>query len=156
MKTDITVSNDLTLAIRPLGGDACVVLVTGSIDSTTADGFTSHVRGLPSESSDVLVDLFGVRYLSSAGLGALLSLMKTAKERGGRFAVYDPSLSVRRVLEISKLGFLDVKNQALEPGSPFAEHVRQMDEQRAEARQKRDALSQKLFQRPSPPPKKSR
>lgn len=106
-----------------LAGNAWVLLPQGAIDTATSEEFQNRVQRFFEEKTrpDLLVDLSGVRYLSSVGLGALIQILKRSKQANSAFALYDPQLPVRRVLEISKLDFLVVDPSAAP--DPFAEYV---------------------------------
>jgi anti-anti-sigma factor len=50
-----------------------------------------------------VVDLEGVTFMDSTGLGVLIELAGDADDDGATFAVENPSRSVQRLLEISGL-----------------------------------------------------
>ena len=52
---------------------------------------------------DVVMDLAGVTFIDSFGVRTLLQARSTLCERGGRFAITEPSAAVRRILEILRL-----------------------------------------------------
>lgn len=88
-------------------GDALVLAPAGRIDSGTAAVFEARML-LAAEHGDrkVVVDFSDVRYISSAGLRALLSGAKQVQRVGGGVALCGINLNVREVFEIS--GFLSV------------------------------------------------
>lgn len=51
----------------------------------------------------VLVDLEGVTFIDSAGLGALVSALKTLRTQGGSLSLCAPSEQIRTLLEITSL-----------------------------------------------------
>jgi anti-anti-sigma factor len=82
-------------------GQVTVVSVEGSVDGTTAGELTSSLRGQVSSGNHQLVaNLAGVDYTSSAGLRALLETVKDARQHGGdlRLAAVRPDvlIAVRR------------------------------------------------------------
>jgi anti-anti-sigma factor len=132
MKRDFTFSQELRIHQQSLPS-GWVLTPQGPIDSNTTEQFTNRVREYFEEKKpapDLLLDLSGVRYLSSVGLGALIQLLKKSQENQTAFALYDPQLAVRRVLEISKLDFLVVDPAAAAASGPFAEYITQKEAQR--------------------------
>jgi anti-anti-sigma factor len=95
---------DLNIESR---GAVTVVAVSGSIDALTSPRLTEaledQIRG---GAVDLVADLGGVEYTSSAGLRSILSTLKESRRRGGdlRLAAIQPG--VFRVLEMS--GFTSI------------------------------------------------
>jgi anti-anti-sigma factor len=81
-----------------------VVSVKGRVDSATAPDLEKSIRGLFDKNRHQLViDLAGVEYMSSAGLRTLVSSLKTAKSHGGNVVIAQPSARVREVIELAGL-----------------------------------------------------
>ena len=86
---------------------ASVAAITGSVDGLTAGELTTAMQAhVESGHSNLVADLSGVEYTSSAGLRALLATVKEARRRGGdlRLAAVQPG--VMKVLELS--GFTSI------------------------------------------------
>ena len=49
------------------------------------------------------LDLSGVRFLDSSGLGALISLHKTLRSQNGAVRLVKPASNVRQILELTRL-----------------------------------------------------
>ena len=49
------------------------------------------------------IDLCDTQYLDSAGLGALISLLKTVRSRNGGVRLLNPSQNVRTILSLTRL-----------------------------------------------------
>ena len=116
----------------PNGG--CVLLPQGAIDTATSEQFHNRVQTFLDETKptpDVLVDLSGVKYISSVGLGALIQLLKKSRQTQTSFALYNPQLAVKRVLEISKLDFLLVNPAETASLGPFGEYVTKKEAEKA-------------------------
>ena len=76
--------------------------VQGEIDVTAAAVLSGHLGGVAARNPQRLViDLAGVGFLDSAGLGALIWLSRTAKEAGGGIVLAQLTRPVARLLEIS-------------------------------------------------------
>ncbi len=127
MKRDVVFSIDLGLKKESLGQDTWVLKPEGSIDSSTSNDFKNHIDDMIKRSTTsphLLLDMSKVRYISSMGLGTLLGVHRRSKQDGSFFALYDVSLAVKRVLEISKLDFLILRPDEMDPKNPFASFVR--------------------------------
>jgi anti-anti-sigma factor len=83
-------------------GDTYVVTATGRLDGIYSTAFASQVGELLTGTNPkILIDFTDIDYVSSAGLRALLLLVKKAKGSGGVFALCGPNEQVREVLDIS-------------------------------------------------------
>jgi len=85
--------------------NAVVVTLGGSLTAATAESFRNQVNaflGGHPQTRRVVVNLAGVAFLDSSGLGALIGLLKRVAERGGdvRLAAVQPA--VQTVLEITR------------------------------------------------------
>ena len=49
------------------------------------------------------MNLAGVRFLDSSGLGALISASRLVAERGGRFRLIAPTPPVLQILELTRM-----------------------------------------------------
>jgi anti-sigma B factor antagonist len=82
----IKVIGDITLS---KGGD---VLLKDKVQSLLHQGYTN-----------LLIDLSGVSYVDSAGLGELVQTYVTAKNRGGRLRLLNPTKRLKDLLVVTKL-----------------------------------------------------
>lgn len=81
-----------------------VVTVAGRVDSATAPELEKSIRGqFDKNHHQIVVDLAGVEYMSSAGLRTLVSSLKTAKSHGGNVVIAKPSDRAREVIELAGL-----------------------------------------------------
>jgi len=82
-----------------------VLTVRGEVDITTTPRVRAQLISLLSEGTPhVIVDLEGVDFLDSSGLGALIAGLKLARSRSGELRlVCDRQRSVRKVLEVTGL-----------------------------------------------------
>jgi anti-anti-sigma factor len=91
----------LSFTLSRANGSA-VIAVAGEIDGATAPELDSALRHFERES--VTVDLSGVTFIDSSGLGTLVKAHKRIRVAGGRLTVTGPQPNVRKVFEISRLG----------------------------------------------------
>jgi anti-anti-sigma factor len=88
-------------------GDVQVVTAHGRLDGIYGTAFAKEVGDLITGTGPkVLIDFSDIDFVSSAGLRAVLLLMKKAKASGGAFVLCGVNEQVREVLEIS--GFVDI------------------------------------------------
>lgn len=99
---------DLRLRTRPISGhtEATIVEVAGDIDLHAAPGLRAELaRAIESAPAPprVVVDLGGVPFIDSTGVGVLVGALKKAREAGGELAFCGAQKRVRRVFEITGL-----------------------------------------------------
>jgi len=100
---------DLIAEAKVAAGDdsrSVEVVVAGELDMTAAFKLEPEVdRLLAAPGAQRLVlDLAGVTFVDSAGLGALLAIRERTQDLGVGFALVNPSAAVRRMLEWSGTG----------------------------------------------------
>lgn len=78
-------------------GDYTVCRPVGELDAFTVGQFREALAEL-STSPALVIDLSGVPFLDSAGLGALIGGVRRAREAGGDVAVYGARPAVARLL----------------------------------------------------------
>ena len=91
--TIVTITGDLDLG--------SVATVIGAIDEIFAESSPSSPSS-PSPSS-VTLDLAGITFLDSSGLGALLTLHARCQSEGIPFSAINPPAQVCRLLELTNL-----------------------------------------------------
>ena len=74
-----------------------------AMDSANAAEMKAEALRLLGDAPDVVVDLSGVDFLDSAGVGVLVGLFKHARLRGGRARFCGLTPGVRSVLELIQL-----------------------------------------------------
>ena len=79
--------------------------LTGRIDTITSADFEKAVEGLSADVTDLVLDMKGVEYVSSAGLRVLLGAQKLMNKRGSMKLV-NVCETVMDVLEMT--GFVDI------------------------------------------------
>ncbi len=85
-------------------GDVWVVTAEGRLDGIYSSAFANHVGALiVGENPKILIDFTQIDFVTSAGLRAVLLLMKKAKASGGAFALAGVNEQVREVLNVSGL-----------------------------------------------------
>ena len=86
-------------------GDVSIISCAGPIQiGETANRFRDVLREtLRSGSKRILLDLAGVKYVDSTGIGELVGLFTNAAEVGARIRLANVPKKVRDVLEVTRL-----------------------------------------------------
>ncbi|MGQ0602741.1 MAG: STAS domain-containing protein [Anaerolineales bacterium] len=85
-------------------GNVAVVAVNGRVDSATAPDLENALKKLvETEKTQIVLDLVDVEYMSSAGLRAMVSTLKSVKRVNGDLRVANPSPRVDEVLRLAGL-----------------------------------------------------
>jgi anti-anti-sigma factor len=83
-------------------GDAFVVTARGRLDGASSSVFADRIGGLITDPQPkLLIDFAEVDFVTSAGLRAVLLVLKKVKAANGSFALCSVQDSVRDVLDIS-------------------------------------------------------
>jgi anti-sigma B factor antagonist len=95
---------DLTVHVAELRGWV-IVAVGGEVDMAAAPELRARLMSVVVEFAGrpVAVDLGGVGFVDSAGLGVLIGALRRITEAGGRMALVDLRPSVQRVFAITGL-----------------------------------------------------
>lgn len=82
-----------------------VVELQGDLDTTTVPSVHAGLIAEVADGVRLVLDLHGVRYMSSAGLRLMLSVYRKAQERGGDLVLVGLSDAIRDTMEVT--GFLN-------------------------------------------------
>lgn len=94
---------DLTFDVERRGDDA-VIAVTGEIDLQTAPALRDRVDSVLAEGArSIVLELSGVSFLDSSGLGALLGIRREVTAVNGTLALLDLQPSVRKIFAITRM-----------------------------------------------------
>ena len=80
-----------------------VLAVAGEIDTQSADELRGKVDELDVSHRTLVLDLHGVEFVDSSGLGALLGIKKQQDRGGGRLVLARMSAPVARILQITRM-----------------------------------------------------
>ncbi|MEM1385255.1 MAG: STAS domain-containing protein [Pseudomonadota bacterium] len=78
-----------------------IVRVQGRLDASTSPDMQDRVLAMLDGSGPLVMDLSGVHYVSSAGLRALLILLKECSAQGRRFALTGLTPDVHDVIRLT-------------------------------------------------------
>jgi anti-sigma B factor antagonist len=94
---------ELSISITE-NGTARVVKLEGTCDLATAPELRQALHALtPPDVQDVTLDVSGLEFIDSTGLGVVLGAMRRLREGGGNLRIAGAAGTVRRVLEITDL-----------------------------------------------------
>jgi anti-sigma B factor antagonist len=92
---------DLGIDVSDRDG-VCVVTVDGEVDVYTSPGLKSRLAELIDDGCEkLIVDLGGVGFMDSSGLGALVSGLRRVKEKEGAMAVVGLREPIHKVFRIT-------------------------------------------------------
>lgn len=91
MKADVTHDNNST-----------IVVVSGTVDALTAPDLAKIlVSQIAQGHVNLIVDLIGVEFMSSAGLRTLLGAVKESRSNGGDLRIASTNPGIEKVLKMS-------------------------------------------------------
>ena len=91
MEITLAPQNDNTLEIR----------LNGRLDTSSAPVFSSKMEELPDGVTTIILELSGLRYISSAGLRALLQLKKKLDTVDGDLIVHNADPQIIEVFTVT-------------------------------------------------------
>ncbi|MBQ8490364.1 MAG: STAS domain-containing protein [Pseudobutyrivibrio sp.] len=86
--------------------EAIWITISGNVDSISSSELQQHILTAFQQKKNVVIDFANVRYMSSAGLRAILLGQKTAVSKGGSLKlihVQEAVMSVFRITGFDKL-----------------------------------------------------
>ncbi len=95
-----------------------IVSLLGRMDATTSIDFENECKALVQENSkNLLIDMGGLEYISSAGLRSILTIVKLIKQEKGKIGFCELQTMVEEVFKVSgftsMLKVFQAKNEAL-------------------------------------------
>ena len=84
--------------------ESALVHVTGSINMNSAEDLRRELEKLAVEKAPrIVLDMTGVDFICSAGLGAIISAHLKCRHHKGRVLLVNPQPAVRQILETTRL-----------------------------------------------------
>lgn len=88
-------------------GPVTVINLTGRLDLATGASLKEHVKDLlEKDRSNIHLNMKGIDFINSSGLGALVSIMKEVRLRKGRLTLSDLANYVQEIFEITQLSHI--------------------------------------------------
>ncbi|MBM7555264.1 STAS domain-containing protein [Halanaerobacter jeridensis] len=81
-----------------------IVRINGNFDLHTAEYFKKQISSyLKKEINNLILDLQSIDVIDSSGIGAILSIYKKIKKRGGKIVIININPTLKRIFELSGL-----------------------------------------------------
>jgi anti-anti-sigma factor len=106
----------LTITDRPSG--ARLIELRGPLTITTLFGFQSAAR--EERAKPVVVDISGVPYMDSAGLGCLISIFTSCQGTGRGFGLFGVAPRIQTLFEVTRVSGLIPTSPSLEAAEQAA------------------------------------
>ena len=91
----------------PAEGRYVALAVRGYLDAHTVNEFEAHMdRAIEGGALHYLIDISDLNYISSAGIGAIMSLTQRLRQAEGELVLVRPTEKVFKILD--KLGFTKI------------------------------------------------
>ncbi len=84
-------------------GNSAVVTCNGRLTMGAAANFKSHLKKLVKESRRVVIDLSGVTYMDSSGLGAVVGVYVTAKTHQCELRLVNFNQQIRQLFSFTNV-----------------------------------------------------
>jgi len=94
----------MDITVKDLGDGVAVLQLDGRLNMVTASCLRDHVgSAVASGQNRIAVDLAGIEFIDSSGLGALINGLKTARQAGGDLRIAAPNDQVKLVLQLTNM-----------------------------------------------------
>jgi anti-sigma B factor antagonist len=85
-------------------GEAAVLVLRGELDPHTAPTLQRHIDStVGADTKTLTLDVAGLLFIDSSGLRVIIAAHKDMEARGGRLVLRDPTVTTRRLLDITGL-----------------------------------------------------
>lgn len=103
-------ASNLTITDVMSSGAVAAIRIAGRLDARSAQELMRHCQKLlEGGSRHLLINLSGITFVASSGIGTVLALTEDLKERGGSLKLIEPSQAFASVVKILNLGqFLSI------------------------------------------------
>ena len=93
----------MEIAIEQAGDVAVVVLPGDHLDASQAEEFKRDIAPILDAHSRVLFDMSGLRFMDSAGIGAMLSCLRRLSAEDGDLKIFGLLEPVRAVFDMTRM-----------------------------------------------------
>lgn len=94
----------MNITIETLRDDLALIRCEGRLDAAASDGFKARLTTILAEGNPCLaLDMAGVPFIDSTGLGVLVSCLKAARRAEGDLRLIAPSTQVRKLLRLTAM-----------------------------------------------------
>jgi anti-anti-sigma factor len=96
-------SEQVSFEVAAGPGGLDVLRVSGRLDARTSPQLIEQCVPVRDRGKHLILNLKGVTFLSSSGIGSLLALTEEFRERGASLRLAEPSATVREAVELLNL-----------------------------------------------------
>ncbi|MEK6794446.1 MAG: STAS domain-containing protein [Spirochaetota bacterium] len=103
----------MEINVREIAGTGVIILdIKGEIDLYNAPDIKDNIKTqIDKGKKKIIINLKGVSYIDSSGIGALISSLSNLKKVGGGLKIIHVYDSVKKVFELTKLtSFFEIYN----------------------------------------------
>jgi len=93
----------MQIAVEKVGDVAVAVVPVEELDASNAAEFKRDIAPVLEANASVVLDLTGVRFVDSSGLGAFISCLRKLNAKGGDLKLSGMSTQVRAVFELVRM-----------------------------------------------------
>lgn len=94
----------MEITVRNLENGVAVLHLAGRLNLVSANDLRAAVQhAVANNRTRIAVDLSGVEFLDSSGLGALIGGVKTTRQAGGELRIAAPTEQVKLVLQLTNM-----------------------------------------------------
>jgi anti-sigma B factor antagonist len=103
-------------------GGFTTLQLKGRLDLNSSSQLKEHIKGLLKQgTANVILDLCGVDFINSSGLGTLVSILKDVRIVKGRMVLCNLAQYVQEIFEVTQLSHIfDIYPTAEEAAASFA------------------------------------
>ena len=92
------------ISAKKAGADTMVLSPGQALDNTNAHEMTEAICAAQGEGfKNIIIDMEGLEFLSSAGVGSMLGTVEVSREMGGDIVLCGPSEKIVHILEVLDL-----------------------------------------------------
>ncbi len=92
---------ELNIQTKPLRDDAYLFTLEGFLDAHTFEQLDETIQSIFEKNVfNIVADMTGVEYISSAGAGVFIGSLSVAQEGGGNIVLVNPTENVREVFDL--------------------------------------------------------
>ena len=84
-------------------GVAIVLKISGEIDLYNAMDFKDTIKARADENKNVVLNMKGVTYIDSSGIGSIIASFSDVKKAGGTLKLCEINDAVKQIFELTKL-----------------------------------------------------
>ena len=108
--------NSQAITLKVLGDDTILVTLGRVLDNSNAHEMVDTLCEAQADGyKNIIIEMSGLQFLSSAGVGSILGTVEASREAGGDIILCNPAESIRHILTVLDLAeFLTIVSDQAE------------------------------------------